>query len=158
MFCSKCGNQINDKAVICPKCGCPTQNYKETQIAQSFEQIYSSTPKQTKISHIEARERLEKAQKNSKISLLPMLLFFVALVALQFAVDDYYPLIVIPVICSAIITLIINVLSIQNIQPLSQIKDLVQRKNAMQNALALQCLLPVVYSIVIIMIAIVKSR
>ena len=22
MFCSKCGNEINDEAVICPKCGC----------------------------------------------------------------------------------------------------------------------------------------
>lgn len=27
MFCSKCGNRINDEAVICPNCGCPTQNY-----------------------------------------------------------------------------------------------------------------------------------
>lgn len=30
MFCSKCGNEIYDEAVICPKCGCPTENYNKT--------------------------------------------------------------------------------------------------------------------------------
>lgn len=28
MYCSKCGAQIDDAAVICPRCGCPTQNYR----------------------------------------------------------------------------------------------------------------------------------
>lgn len=27
MYCTKCGEEINDEAVICPKCGCPTLNY-----------------------------------------------------------------------------------------------------------------------------------
>ena len=27
MFCTKCGAQINEEAVICPKCGCGTANY-----------------------------------------------------------------------------------------------------------------------------------
>lgn len=26
MFCQNCGNEINDNAVVCPKCGCPTEN------------------------------------------------------------------------------------------------------------------------------------
>lgn len=26
MFCQKCGNEIEDSAVVCPKCGCPTEN------------------------------------------------------------------------------------------------------------------------------------
>lgn len=30
MFCSKCGNEIHDEAVVCPKCGCPTENYNKT--------------------------------------------------------------------------------------------------------------------------------
>lgn len=30
MFCSKCGSQINDEAVICPDCGCPTSNYSNS--------------------------------------------------------------------------------------------------------------------------------
>ena len=27
MFCSNCGTQIDDKAVVCPKCGAPTPNF-----------------------------------------------------------------------------------------------------------------------------------
>lgn len=27
MYCNKCGAQIDDEAVICPKCGCGTKNY-----------------------------------------------------------------------------------------------------------------------------------
>lgn len=30
MFCSKCGNEINDMAVVCPNCGCPTGNATNT--------------------------------------------------------------------------------------------------------------------------------
>ena len=28
MFCKTCGNELNDKAVICPKCGCAVNNSK----------------------------------------------------------------------------------------------------------------------------------
>lgn len=28
MYCAKCGNQLDDAAVICPKCGVPTANFK----------------------------------------------------------------------------------------------------------------------------------
>lgn len=31
MFCSKCGNEIMDEAVICPKCGCKTGNLAENK-------------------------------------------------------------------------------------------------------------------------------
>ena len=27
MYCTKCGSEINDKAVVCTKCGCATANY-----------------------------------------------------------------------------------------------------------------------------------
>lgn len=27
MFCYKCGAQIDDEAIVCPKCGCATKNY-----------------------------------------------------------------------------------------------------------------------------------
>lgn len=27
MFCSKCGKEINDEAIVCPNCGCATANY-----------------------------------------------------------------------------------------------------------------------------------
>ena len=28
MFCSKCGKEINDEAVVCVHCGCATQNMR----------------------------------------------------------------------------------------------------------------------------------
>lgn len=31
MYCTKCGNELDDAAVICPKCGVPTANYWATQ-------------------------------------------------------------------------------------------------------------------------------
>ena len=31
MFCSKCGKEIMDEAVVCPNCGCATNNYSEQQ-------------------------------------------------------------------------------------------------------------------------------
>ena len=31
MFCSKCGKEINDEAVICLFCGCATSNFASTQ-------------------------------------------------------------------------------------------------------------------------------
>ncbi|OQP59495.1 hypothetical protein A3860_37285 [Niastella vici] len=30
MFCSNCGTQIDDKAVVCVKCGVPTHNFSQT--------------------------------------------------------------------------------------------------------------------------------
>ncbi|MFA6860520.1 MAG: TM2 domain-containing protein [Clostridia bacterium] len=33
MFCANCGNQIDDKAVICPKCGVPVKKaYKKDKV------------------------------------------------------------------------------------------------------------------------------
>ena len=28
-YCTKCGNELMDDAVICPKCGCPTELYNK---------------------------------------------------------------------------------------------------------------------------------
>lgn len=30
MYCKTCGNEINDNAIICPKCGCPTKEATST--------------------------------------------------------------------------------------------------------------------------------
>ena len=29
MFCKNCGNQIDDNAVVCPHCGCATDNFNQ---------------------------------------------------------------------------------------------------------------------------------
>lgn len=43
MFCAKCGAQIDNEAIICPKCGCPTANYD--QPAQYYEYWDGASPK-----------------------------------------------------------------------------------------------------------------
>lgn len=35
MFCSKCGSEINGQSVICPVCGCPTDNNALSTAQQS---------------------------------------------------------------------------------------------------------------------------
>ena len=35
MFCSKCGNEIDDEAVVCLKCGCKTNNFTRASEAPS---------------------------------------------------------------------------------------------------------------------------
>lgn len=43
MFCNKCGKEIEDQAVICPGCGCPTKNYnKPASDSKSVSTGYSS--------------------------------------------------------------------------------------------------------------------
>lgn len=45
MFCSICGKKIQDEAVLCPNCGCPTSNYNEMlsdnniHIRQAFKRL-----------------------------------------------------------------------------------------------------------------------
>lgn len=36
MYCTNCGKEIDDKAVICPNCGVPTENFKSVQTAQNL--------------------------------------------------------------------------------------------------------------------------
>lgn len=42
MFCSKCGKEIFDTAVICPNCGSPTKNYVHQQTVQQSINVYSN--------------------------------------------------------------------------------------------------------------------
>lgn len=37
MFCTNCGNELNDKALVCPKCGVPTVNYENSRVNQGCE-------------------------------------------------------------------------------------------------------------------------
>ena len=41
MFCSKCGKEIMDEAVICPNCGCATNNYNQSS-STSINSVYSN--------------------------------------------------------------------------------------------------------------------
>lgn len=41
MFCSKCGKEIMDEAIVCPNCGCATNNYNVQQPVQPTNNTYS---------------------------------------------------------------------------------------------------------------------
>lgn len=34
MFCKKCGKEISDDAVVCPNCGCATDNYNQVKTTE----------------------------------------------------------------------------------------------------------------------------
>ena len=36
MFCSKCGKEIDNDAIVCMHCGCPTQNYNRAPQGKSW--------------------------------------------------------------------------------------------------------------------------
>ena len=49
MFCSKCGKELNDEAVICTGCGCPTKNYnagalKDTPVSSPSNSAPAAAP------------------------------------------------------------------------------------------------------------------
>ena len=45
-YCTHCGNQLVDEAVICPKCGCPTEMFNQAGYTQfgGYSQNIQSTP------------------------------------------------------------------------------------------------------------------
>ena len=45
MFCSKCGSEIMEEAVICPKCGCYTSNANVSKINKSVKSTQTSSLK-----------------------------------------------------------------------------------------------------------------
>ncbi len=45
MYCIKCGAEIMDEAVICPKCGCATPNYNQKTSTSSNSSDSSATLK-----------------------------------------------------------------------------------------------------------------
>lgn len=40
MFCSKCGKEIMDEAVVCPNCGCATNNYATQPTTNTYSDDY----------------------------------------------------------------------------------------------------------------------
>ena len=42
MFCSKCGKEIDDSAVVCVGCGCPTANYNKSANQQAGTSVQNS--------------------------------------------------------------------------------------------------------------------
>ena len=42
-YCTKCGNELHDEAVICPKCGCPVENASSTAKSNAKASVASAS-------------------------------------------------------------------------------------------------------------------
>ena len=51
MFCSKCGKEIDDSAVICVGCGCPTANYNKVATQQGNPSVQTTASAVTKTTY-----------------------------------------------------------------------------------------------------------
>ena len=63
-YCSKCGKQLMDEAVICPACGCPTDDYKAKQAGSS---TYSSD-------YPKVKEFASKAKSVKRLGIVALIL------------------------------------------------------------------------------------
>lgn len=59
MYCSKCGKEIDNEAVICPHCGVPTANYQTTNPTQVF--VHNAPPNVMNVSIVSPKSRMVAA-------------------------------------------------------------------------------------------------
>ena len=72
MFCSKCGKEIADEAIICPTCGCATANYHQAFPNQNAQPQTNSAYSQD---YIVLKEFEEKVNSLYAISIVALVLF-----------------------------------------------------------------------------------
>lgn len=70
MFCSKCGKEIADEALICPACGCATANYHQAFAFQNTQPQNSSTYSQDYIALKEFEEKVNGLYATSIVALI----------------------------------------------------------------------------------------
>ena len=46
-YCSNCGSEVNDQAVVCIRCGCAVQNVQQSQYQQPYQQPYQGSYQQS---------------------------------------------------------------------------------------------------------------
>ena len=74
MFCSKCGKEIEDEAVICPGCGCQTPNCKKNT-ASSVESQNNPLNQSSNVSVLKLREYVETVNSAYIFSIIGLVLF-----------------------------------------------------------------------------------
>ncbi len=81
MFCTKCGNQLNDRTSFCPKCGTPIEPPPAPANTQPVEQPKPVTPQQKPVVNPQVAP-VKKKKNNSKnlLIILALLLVFVLLI------------------------------------------------------------------------------
>lgn len=70
MFCSKCGKEIADEAIICPMCGCATANYHQPTAVHDTQPQNNSTYSQDYIALKEFEETVNSLYATSIIALV----------------------------------------------------------------------------------------
>ena len=70
MFCSKCGKEIADEAVICPQCGCATANYHQPPVTHNAEPQNNSIYSQDYIALKEFEENVNSLYASSIVALV----------------------------------------------------------------------------------------
>jgi len=70
MFCSKCGKEIADEAIICPMCGCATANYHQPFTVHNTQPQNNSTYSQDYIVLKEFEEQVKSLYTTSIIALV----------------------------------------------------------------------------------------
>lgn len=97
MYCTKCGKELLDEAVICPECGCPTSNYNNaTNSDYNSENHMPDAP----LTDVEEAKGIvstvkEKLKKYRIIVLLEGFFAMASPIIARRIVDDFYPLLLI---------------------------------------------------------------
>ncbi len=71
MFCKKCGNQLNDGAVFCPKCGTPVTQNVET--VNNTEEIQDTKSSDTLSQRVRSLVEIPKKKVNKKILIISVI-------------------------------------------------------------------------------------
>ena len=71
MYCSNCGKELADVAVICPACGVPTDNYKAQTQAPQYQQpiVINNTNTNTNVNNVNVRGGYPHKSKSTALLL-----------------------------------------------------------------------------------------
>ena len=83
MFCSKCGKEIADEAIICPQCGCATSNYHQSAANHNAQPQNTTAYSQD---YIKIKEFAERVNGVYAMSIISFVLFLGIGIIFSFAV------------------------------------------------------------------------
>lgn len=114
MFCSKCGKEIDDEAVICPNCGVPTANY-----SSNINSV--KTQKENTLTENQLNQILTQSENECKIArIITIISGVICFLLISVLYDDLYPLVVGLSFVTTIVTVVLNAKSLSNLKTLNK--------------------------------------